>query len=129
MVEATQEDSGEEMTYGEYLLQAAREGDLDAVKECLQEEVPIGHQDPESGNTALHFASANGKCDVIALLLEAGANINVQNKCLNTPLHWAALCGETKAVKLLCEHAKIDGKVTACNIKNEFGRIPYQEAL
>ena len=77
MVEATQEDSGEEMTYGEYLLQAAREGDEDAVKECLQEEVPIGHQDLESGNTALHYASANGKCTVVSILLAAGANINV----------------------------------------------------
>ena len=37
------ESEGEEveMTYGDYMLMSARGGDLDAVKECLAEEVPI----------------------------------------------------------------------------------------
>ena len=30
------DDSGEEMTYGEYLLYSARCGDLEALKECLE---------------------------------------------------------------------------------------------
>lgn len=33
------------MTYGDYMILSARQGDLDAVKECLAEDVPINHQD------------------------------------------------------------------------------------
>lgn len=99
MVEATNEDSGEEITYGEYMLLSARQGDLEAVKECLQEGVTIDHADEEMGNTALHLASANGQAEVVAFLLATGASVNAQNKSLNTPLHWAALTGQTKVVK------------------------------
>ena len=71
MVEAVntpkqQQDSsdGEEMTYGDYMILSARQGDLEAVKECLQEDVPVNHQD-DQGNTALHMASANNHCDLV----------------------------------------------------------------
>ena len=97
------------------MLLSARQGDLDAVKECMAEDVPVDHVDEEMGNTALHLASANGVADVVAFLLAKGAKVNMQNKSLNTPLHWAALCGPFKVVQLLCEHALAeapgDGKI------------------
>ena len=40
MVETTQE---EEMSYGDYLIQSARYGELDAVKECIDEGVCLNH--------------------------------------------------------------------------------------
>ena len=49
MVEASKEiqqnaeSDSEEMTYGEYMLQSARLGDLDAINECLAEEVPVNY--------------------------------------------------------------------------------------
>ena len=57
------------MTYGEFMLQSARFGDLEEVKECLDEEVSVNHCDEESGNSALMLASANGHIEVIKLLL------------------------------------------------------------
>jgi len=43
------------------LIYAARTGDLDGVKECIvDEKIPVNTVDPESGNTALHMACANG---------------------------------------------------------------------
>ena len=106
MVEAAQtnqESDSEEMTYGEYMLQSARLGELDAIKECLAEEVPINFQDEEAGNSALHLASANGYKEIVEYLLDNGAEINQLNKSKNTPLHWAALLGQLDIVKLLCE--------------------------
>lgn len=71
--------------------------------------------DPESGNTVLHFCSANGLADLVPTLLatvkdaesEAESKpsplINHKNKEGNTPLHWAAYNGHLPVVKLLVE--------------------------
>ena len=132
MVEANNaplsEDSGEEMTYGEFMLDCARAGDLDGVKEALAEEVPVDFTDPELGNSALHNASANGQTAIIELLLQAGADINLANKSKNSALHWACLTGQFEAVKLLCQSR--EGQTQAdTNLKNNFGRVPMEEAL
>ena len=135
MVEAAQknqESDSEEMTYGEYMLQSARLGELEAIKECLAEEVPINFQDDDAGNSALHLACANGYKEIVEYLLDNGAEINQLNKSKNTPLHWAALLGQLDIVKQLCEwHSqKPDSGVKArTDIKNEFGRIAMEEAL
>lgn len=115
------------MTYGEYFLLSAREGDIEAMKECLDEGVLVDHYDKTSGNTALHMAAANNFGVVVSFLIAHGALLNQQNDIKNTALHWAALCGHIEIVKLLCESTsscKID-----CSIKNAFGRIPMEEAL
>ena len=95
-------DSGEEVTYPEYFIMSARSGDIEAIKECLLEEVPINYQD-DTGNCALHMAAANNHEDVVRFLLEHGASVNLQNKNMNSALHWAALTGHLNIVKLLCE--------------------------
>ena len=122
------EDSGEEMTYGEFMLDCARVGDLDGVKEALAEEVPVDFTDPELGNSALHNASANGQTAIIELLLEAGADINLANKSKNSALHWACLTGQLETVKLLCQERAGQAKADT-NLKNNFGRVPMEEAL
>lgn len=57
-----------ELTYGEYLILSAREGDIEAVAECLENEVDVNHSD-EDGNTALHMASANGHLPLVKYLI------------------------------------------------------------
>lgn len=69
-------DSSEGMTYGEYLILSARQGDLDTVIECIEEaEVPVSHSDA-SGNCALHMACANNHPEIVKYLLKANADIN-----------------------------------------------------
>lgn len=124
------------MTYGEFLLDCARAGDLEGVKEALSEEVPIDFCDPEMGNSALHNACANGQIATIEHLLEAGAQINFTNKSKNSALHWACLTGQFDVVKLLCTFGtstsssnETDKVKVDPNLKNNFGRVPMEEAL
>ncbi len=64
-----------ELTYGEYLILSAREGDLESVQECLENEVDVNHTDAD-GNSALHMASANGHLATVQFLISVGADIN-----------------------------------------------------
>lgn len=76
---------------------------------CSQKDVLEAAVDPESGNTVLHFCSANGLTQLLPGLLSAlGATegspiefVNRGNKEGNTPLHWAAYNGHLEIVKAL----------------------------
>lgn len=76
---------------------------------CSQKDVLEAAVDPESGNTVLHFCSANGLKQLLPSLLSAlGATegspiefVNRGNKEGNTPLHWAAYNGHLEIVKAL----------------------------
>ncbi|GFH08457.1 ANK_REP_REGION domain-containing protein [Haematococcus lacustris] len=57
----------------------------------------------ENRRSALHFAAALGKQDCVRLLLEAGANPNLQDKDGYTPLHMAAGYMHTQAMAVLLE--------------------------
>jgi len=51
--------------------------------------------------TALHYAVFHNRADVVKLLCEKGANLNIQNKHGFTPVLWAAEKNFTTLVKLL----------------------------
>lgn len=73
-----------------------------------------------NGETALHIACENGHTEIVQLLLDAGANVNVINKSEGqTPLHLACLNNQTKVIKLLlnCGNCNI-------NAKDNFGDTP-----
>lgn len=75
------------------LVEAARYGDIDEVRELLAQGLHFNSQDTQ-GRTALHMAAANGHMDVVQYLISHGADVNIENDEKNTPLHWAALNGE-----------------------------------
>ena len=81
---------------------------------CLQDAAGCGHIDtvrylvglPEvdvnTGNyTALHYASAEGDADVVQLLIDAGADIEIKNSDGRCPLHNACEAGALDNVKML----------------------------
>ncbi|RVE61923.1 hypothetical protein OJAV_G00175370 [Oryzias javanicus] len=70
------------------------------------------------GWTALHLASSFGYREVVEELLQAGADVNLQESLGDTPLHKAAQFGRKEIVLLLLRY-------DACaNIINGTGQIP-----
>ena len=70
------------------LQDAALKGQLDVVTKTIPFLVnTINSRNDEEERTALHFASMNGHYGIVSLLLEKGADVNVQDKEGNTPAH------------------------------------------
>jgi ankyrin repeat protein len=67
------------------LFRACSEGNIEGVKEQLQQGISINIVD-EEGNTALHVAVAYRQLAVVNLLLKAGANPNAQRLYQHVPL-------------------------------------------
>ncbi|WP_265027666.1 ankyrin repeat domain-containing protein [Wolbachia endosymbiont (group B) of Chorthippus parallelus] len=78
--------------------------------ELLVNNSTLGARDSEN-NTPLHIAADYGKENIVELLLERGADINIEGKNASTPLHYAADKGNFRVAKLLVERgANIDTK-------------------
>ena len=93
------------------LLSAARNGDMAAVQQLIQQGVNIEAKD-SADNTALIYAAGWGRTDVVKLLLEKGANIEARD----APRGWTALinaawAGHDDVINLLLEKgANIEAK-------------------
>lgn len=87
----------------EDVLAAARKGDAAAVKALLDKGAPIEAKTPY-GVTPLFFAARNGHTEVVRLLVERGAQVNVTDTFYkSTALGWAAGSGHADVVRLLLE--------------------------
>lgn len=86
---------------------AAFSGNIDVLKLLLsvgeKQKINLDAEDVD-GWTALHYASEKGHADVVALLLEEGANINAKDAMKKTPLILAAAGGKEDVVKALLQH-------------------------
>ena len=88
---------------GEELLAAARKGDLAAVKAQLDKGVNVNAKN-RYGATALAYACDRGNVDIVKLLIERGADVNVKDSFYGaTPISWASGNGHTEVVKLLLD--------------------------
>lgn len=86
---------------GDALRRAASAGDLVKVKELLAAGVDVNAANAYGG-TALAFASDKGRTEVVNLLLERGATVNVKDRFYNaTPLTWAVTHGHAEIVRAL----------------------------
>jgi len=71
---------------GEALIEAARRGDVPAVKELLARGADVDHRD-RFGITAVWQATSKGNAEVVRVLLEAGADVNLPDATWHrTPL-------------------------------------------
>ena len=78
-------------------------GDIAAMKQALADGADPNTKDPQSGSTLLAIAALMGHTEVVAVLLEHGADVNVKSKDGGTALHAAAFLGRADTVKLLLE--------------------------
>ena len=94
--------------------------DLAQKYNISRKDVILAGVDPESGNSVLHYCSANGFTELLKALLDQlsvqsggdtedqsaivpPAVVNISNKEGNTPLHWACLNGQLDIVKMLLD--------------------------
>eukprot|EP00004_Rigifila_ramosa_P004700 TRINITY_DN15187_c0_g1_i1.p1 TRINITY_DN15187_c0_g1~~TRINITY_DN15187_c0_g1_i1.p1 ORF type:complete len:149 (-),score=34.00 TRINITY_DN15187_c0_g1_i1:70-483(-) len=83
------------------LREAARKGNKEALKKALAAGAEVNNQDV-FGDTALHKAAKAGRLPCVKILLEAGANPNLQTaEYFYTPLHYASREGFPSIVKAL----------------------------
>ena len=101
--------------------EAAKQGQLDQVKELLQSKANIEAKD-NFGTTPLHEAARGWHREVVDLLLEKNAEIEAKDNGGNTALHAAAQEGHREVVDLLLkENAEIEAK-------DNFEKTPLHEA-
>jgi len=86
---------------GEDLLAAVRKGDAERVKAVLAQGVDVNAKSPY-GATGLFFAADRGNIEIIRILLDHGANVNVKDTFYGaTALTWATQKERWDVIKLL----------------------------
>jgi ankyrin repeat protein len=80
---------------------AADAGSLDAVRQLVLHGADVNAAEPRGGQTALMWAAAEGHSDVVAGLVEMGANIDAASKTGFTPLVFAAIKNDVASIKTL----------------------------
>ncbi len=84
------------------LLNAAKSGDLDKVKECIKRGAYINTKS-SNGRTSLHWAAFEGCLPGVEYLIKEVDDINAKDNTSRTPLHYAARNGHLDVVKYLIE--------------------------
>jgi len=79
-------------------------GDMDAIRQHIAAGSDLNLQEPSMGSTPLISASVFGKTEVALALIEAGADVNLQNNEGSTALTTAAFLCRTEIVKALLEN-------------------------
>jgi ankyrin repeat protein len=109
---------------GEGLLDAARKGDVAAVKSLLAKGADVNAK-TRYNQTPLMFAAQQGHIEIVKLLLEAGADVNVTDTFYKfvTAVSVAAERGHAEVVKLLLEKGA-KSKETALQVGAQEGHAP-----
>ena len=114
------------------LIKASKEGDLQRVKELVEDGAQVNWKDDWGGWslvdglgwTPLHAAARNGHQSIVHFLVINGgnANCNERTNAGDTPLHEAAWNGHMSVVQYLIEAGADKG------IKNEWEMTAYDRA-
>lgn len=99
---------------------AVLSGNLEAVKQHIAAGTNINEKDAMSGSTPLISAATFDKPEIAKALIDAKADLSLQNNDGSTALHSAAFFGRIEIVQLL-----IDAKADR-TIQNNFGATPRE---
>ncbi len=113
---------------------AARDGDIATVQKYINAGGNVNALNPYGG-TAIMFASRAGHTEIVKLLIDAKANLDIQGRYAGTTaLMWAAQYGSLDIVKLLIEakaniNLKNNSEQTALTLANENGNMEIVNIL
>jgi hypothetical protein len=107
-----------EGAYAADIWAAAKEGNLEAVKQALAAGTAVNAREPQSGGTPLTVSTVFGQTAVAALLIQKGADVAIAGNDGNTALHLAAFFGRQDVVELLLQHG------ASVQVKNARGETP-----
>ena len=100
-------------------------GYVPLVQKLINEGHDVNEADKNYSNhkAALHYVSSENKPEVVKILIDAGADVNIKDDYTSTaPLHTSASNGYTKVTQLLLENgAEVD-------IKGSEGETPLAQA-
>ncbi|WP_346432465.1 ankyrin repeat domain-containing protein [Flavobacterium pisciphilum] len=85
------------------LLEAVEAGDINSVITLLKEKPSLEIKNKD-GETALMAAVYNQNNEIATVLINAGADVNAQDKMLNSPFLYAGAEGNLEIVKLALSH-------------------------
>lgn len=102
---------------------AVLKNDIKAVKEHIKSKSDLNIKEPMGGSTPLISASLFGKTEIAKLLINAGANLDIQNNDGSTALITASFFCRLEIVKMLL--AKKANKT----IKNNYKQTAYETLL
>ena len=112
-------DMAKAQRFSRQFMLAASRGDLDTVKKFVKKGVDVNIRNMD-GELVLGVAAGYGQKEVVAYLLQSGADINGMDN-IGTPLHWAARKGQTDMVRFLIS------KGADVSAKNPNVSDPYNE--
>ena len=95
-------------------------GDLDAIQQHILAGSDLDEREPSMNSTPLISASVFGKTEVARALIEAGADVNLQNNEGSTALHTAAFLCRTEIVEMLLENGADK------DLRNVYGSTPIE---
>ncbi len=99
------------------------EPNLNLVSDLIVLGANLEWQDGENFNrTPLHRAAGYGRVEVVRMLIDAGADLDVQNNWGWTPLHYAIGNGQVEIARMLI------GAGARKDIPNNQGNLPYDLA-
>ncbi|VDK85546.1 unnamed protein product [Litomosoides sigmodontis] len=80
---------------------ALDEHNIEKLRNLLVDNPELLEEKNENQLTALHWASDRGKLELVKFLVDAGADVNIQDYGGQTPLHYAASCSHRSVVDFL----------------------------
>lgn len=113
-----------EIENGKLLVERASAGDVGGVKELLDQNVRVNadaynqslYYKSKNYLTPLHVASKNGHSEIVTMLIDAEADLDMPDMFGVTPVHLAAENGHTECLRLLLEGGAL------CNVCTAFKR-------
>ena len=89
------------------LYYASIQGDDSLVRELLAAGADPDEFKDNSGNTALHEAASQGNNSTVTILIDHGADLNLQNQAGETALQRAAKKEKNEVTQLMLTHLRI----------------------